>query len=167
MLQSKPTSTQIGAVAVNLVANALILDSQGDLAPFHPVADDEGIDLLVYHKPSGRVLPVQVKARTVTLKRSGTQQRGNTVHFEVRKVVVERNHRTYLLCVLLGERATRIETAWLLPLSQVPAVAAVRTKKYVIRANRNPASTDRCSQFRCDNSNEVVDRLSRKFNTLT
>jgi hypothetical protein len=166
MPQSKPTSTQIGAVAVNLVANALILDSQGDLAPFHPVADDEGIDLLVYHKPSGRVLPVQVKARTVTLKRSGTQLRGNTVHFEVRKVVVERNRRTYLLCVLLGEHAKRIQTAWLLPLSQVPAVAAVRTKKYVMRANRNPASADKYSQFRCDNSNEIVDRLSRMFHTL-
>ncbi len=34
MGQGKPTSTQIGAVAVNLVANALILDSQGDLPPF-------------------------------------------------------------------------------------------------------------------------------------
>jgi hypothetical protein len=130
------------------------------------MADGEGIDLLVYHKPSGRVLPVQVKARTVTLKRSGTQQRGNTVHFEVRKVVVERNRRTYLLCVLLGEHATRIETAWPLPLSRVPAVAAVRTKKYVIRANRNPASTDRYSQFRCDKPSGIVNRLSQILNTL-
>jgi hypothetical protein len=68
--------------------------------------------------------------------------------------------------VLLGEHAKRIQTAWLLPLSQVPAVAAVRTKKYVMRANRNPASADKYSQFRCDNSNEIVDRLSRMFHTL-
>lgn len=163
MAQTKPTSTQIGAVAENLVANALILDSQGDLAPFQPVADDEGIDLLVYHKPSGRVLPLQVKARTVTLKRSGTDRRGNTVHFEVRKVVVERNRRTHLVCVLLGEQATRIEAAWLLPLSQVPKVAAARREKYVIRANRMATSTDKYSEFRCNSSSEIAARLVRMF----
>src|SRR6266568_8978480 len=118
MLNPRPSSTQVGAVAENLVANALIVASKGALAPFAPVADDEGIDLLAYHKPTGRVVPLQVKARTLTLKRPGTQKRGNLVHFEIRKVVLARNRRTYLLAVLLDEGATHIEASWLMPLSE-------------------------------------------------
>jgi hypothetical protein len=89
----------------------------------------------VYHKPSGRVLPLQVKARTVTLKRAGSESRANTVHFEVRKVVVARNRRTHLLAVLLGQEATRIEVAWLMPLAQLPSVARAGRDKYVVRAS--------------------------------
>ncbi len=163
MSDTKPSSTQIGAIAENLVANALILDSNGNLAPFRPIADDEGIDLLVYHKPSGRVLPLQVKARTVTLKRPRSQRRGNTVHFEVRKVVVARNHRTYLLAVLLGEAATRIEAAWLLPLAQLPSVGAARREKYVIRASRLSTTTDKYRTFLCSSTAEIVRRLITMF----
>lgn len=62
---TKPSSTQIGAVAENPVANALMVESAGRLSPFSPVADDDGIDLLIYDKESGRALPAQVKSRTV------------------------------------------------------------------------------------------------------
>ena len=58
------TSTQVGLVAENLVINALLKASSGRLVPFRPVADDYGIDLLLYDKVTGRVLPLQVKART-------------------------------------------------------------------------------------------------------
>lgn len=62
-----------------------MLRSEGRLSPFSPVADDDGIDLLIYDKLTGRALPAQVKSRTVALKRRGKEDRGNTVHFEVRK----------------------------------------------------------------------------------
>jgi hypothetical protein len=65
------TSTQVGLLAENLVTNALLIAFDGRLAPFRPVADDYGIDLLVYDKATGRSLPLQVKARTKTLKKSG------------------------------------------------------------------------------------------------
>jgi hypothetical protein len=158
-----PSSTQIGAVAENLVANALIVASKGALAPFAPIADDEGIDLLAYHKPSGRVLPLQVKARTVTLKRSGKQERGNLVHFEIRKVVLARNRRTYLLAVLLDQGATHIESSWLLPLTELHRVGAERRDKYVIRASRSPTSRDRYHEFFCASTSDIVQRLTRLF----
>jgi hypothetical protein len=43
-----PSSTQIGAIAVNHVANVLMISSGGPLSAFWPVADDDGIDLLIY-----------------------------------------------------------------------------------------------------------------------
>jgi hypothetical protein len=41
------TSTQTGAVGELTIAAGLIVASDGRLAPFKPVADDDGIDLLV------------------------------------------------------------------------------------------------------------------------
>ena len=98
----KPTSTQIGAIAENLIANALMIESNGRLSPFSPVADDDGIDLLVYDKRSGRAIPVQVKSRTVALKKRGSQERGNVVHFEVRAATYRKERFAYLIAVLLS-----------------------------------------------------------------
>ena len=65
----KLSSTQIGTIAENHVANMLMITSGGRLSAFQPVADDDGIDLLIYDKKSGRALPAQVKSRTVTINR--------------------------------------------------------------------------------------------------
>ena len=54
----KLTSTQIGALAENVVANELMIESGGRLSPFQPIADDDGIDLLVYDKVTGNALPI-------------------------------------------------------------------------------------------------------------
>ena len=81
----KLSSTQIGAIAENHVTNMLIITSGGRLSAFQPVADDDGIDLLIYDKKSGRALPAQVKSRTVTINRSGSQERSDIVHFEIRE----------------------------------------------------------------------------------
>ena len=35
------TSTQIGTLAENLIANELMIESSGRLSPFQPIADDE------------------------------------------------------------------------------------------------------------------------------
>lgn len=54
---NRPTSTQLGAIAEILIANALMVHSGGRLSPFTAMADDDGIDLLVYDKQSGQALP--------------------------------------------------------------------------------------------------------------
>ncbi len=161
----KPTSTQIGAIAENLVANALMVESGGRLSPFAPVADDDGIDLLIYDKKSGRAMPVQVKSRTITLKKRGSQQRGNVVHFEVRAATFRSNRYAYLIAVLLSEDASRIECAWLLPMRELPTIASARTSKYVIRASRSLTSSDRYSQYQCKDMNALVARLLKTFDS--
>jgi hypothetical protein len=65
----KLSGTQIGAIAENHVANMLIITTGGRLSEFQRVADDDGIDLLIYEKRSGRALPPQVKCRTVAINR--------------------------------------------------------------------------------------------------
>jgi hypothetical protein len=61
------SSTQIGVLAENLVAN----EPEGRLSPFQPIADDDGIDVLIYDKITGNALPVQIKARTNTINKPG------------------------------------------------------------------------------------------------
>ena len=61
---SKLSATQIGAIAENLVANELMIESKGRLSSFQPVADDDGINVLIYDKQTGRAVPIQIKTRT-------------------------------------------------------------------------------------------------------
>ena len=97
----KFTSTQIGSIAENLVANEVMIDSGGRLSPFQPIADDDGIDVLFYDKVIGGSIPIQIKARTKTVNKPGSKISGNTVHFEVRKATFDTDRNAYLRCVLL------------------------------------------------------------------
>ena len=145
----KLSSTQIGAIGENHVANMLMITTGGRLAAFQPMADDDGIDLLIYDKKSGRALPAQVKSRTVTINRSGTTERSDTVHFELRKATY-RDRPACAIFVLLTEDASAIALAWVFPLSDMPKYARSGTitdeaKKYVIRCSRAPNTRDRNS----------------------
>jgi len=153
------TSTQIGALAENIVANELMIESKGRLSPFQPIADDDGIDVLIYDKKTGKALPIQIKSRTSTIKKRGSKERGNTVHFEVRKSTIKVERRAYLLCVLLSDSLRKTERAWLIPLSEMPNIATERETKYVIRANKQISSKDRYKQFQCKDMHEVVESL--------
>lgn len=149
---AKPTSTQLGAIAENLVANALMLESGGRLSPFVPQADDDGIDLLIYDKETGRALPVQVKSRTVTLKRRGTEERGDVVHFEVRRATFRAERYSAAILVLTAENGYRIDTAWVVPMEQLNANARQGSTKLVARPSRSERSRDRWAAFRCDSA---------------
>lgn len=149
----KLSSTQIGAIAENHVANMLMITTDGRLSAFQPVADDDGIDLLIYDKRSGRALPAQVKCRTVTINKSGTSERSDTVHFELRKATY-RDRPACAIFVLLTEDASAIAMAWVFPLSDMRKYARAGTitddaKKYVIRCSRAPNTKDRHSAVRC------------------
>ena len=145
----KPSSTQIGAIAVNQVANVLMISSGGRLSAFWPVADDDGIDLLIFDKETGRALPVQVKSRTVALKKRGASERGNVVHFEVRKATYHLDRFACAILVLLSADASTIERAWVVPMRDLPKYASSRPTKYVLRASKALDTADRCSAFQC------------------
>lgn len=157
------TSTQIGAIAENLVANELMIESNGRLSPFQPIADDDGIDLLIYDKITGNSVPIQVKARTSTVNKPGKQERGNTVHFEVRQASHNEERQALLLCVLLSEDLRTTERAWLLPLEDLSSLTLERSNKYVIRANKRLSTNDKYKQFQCSSVNEVACRLISYF----
>lgn len=155
----KLTSTQIGAIAENLVANELMIESGGRLSPFQPIADDDGIDLLVYDKVTGNALPIQVKARTNTIKKSGKQERSNTAHFEVRKATFKDTRSAILLCVLLKPDLRSSERTWVMPLEQLASLSSEKELKFVIRANKTLGSKDKYSSFQCESMKQVAERL--------
>ena len=155
----KLTGTQIGAIGENIVANTLMFESSGRLSPFTPVADDDGIDLLVYDKQSGIAMPVQVKSRMVALKKRGSQERGNIVHFEVRAATFRSDRVGYIVAVLLSDDAVRIERAWLIPMRELPKIAVKRSAKYVLRASKSLNSNDKFSPYRCRDARDLVSRI--------
>ncbi|WCE31682.1 hypothetical protein [Vibrio sp. SCSIO 43137] len=161
------TSTQIGAIAENLAANELMIESDGRLSPFQPIADDDGIDVLVYDKVTGGALPIQIKARTNTIKKAGKEERGNTVHFEVRKATHREDRYALLLCILLSQDLRSTERAWLLPLSELSSITNTKAKKYVIRANKQLSTSDRYKKYQCTSIAEVGQRLIAEFERNT
>jgi len=153
------TTTQIGALAENLVANEIMIESSGRLSPFQPIADDDGIDLLIYDKVTGRSSPIQIKARTSTINKPGKNERGNTVHFEVRKATHSDERRALLLCVLLSEDLRSTERAWLLPLEEIQNITSERESKFVIRANKQIGTNDKYKKYQCEDMSVVVERM--------
>lgn len=157
------SSTQIGAIAENLIANELMIESNGRLSPFQPIADDDGLDVLIYDKVTGRAVPIQIKARTRTLKKKGSSERGNIVHFEVKKSSHREDRHALLLCVLLSPDLRSTERAWLLPLHELPKLAVVKESKYTIRASRLLTSNDKYKKFRYTNISEISALLIKNF----
>jgi hypothetical protein len=158
-LESKLSSTQIGAIAENVVANVLMRDSGGRLSPFRSVADDDGIDLLVYDKRSGTAIPVQVKSRTNALMNKRTGERGNIVNFEIRAAALREYELAHVIAVLLSPDLASIRCAWFVPMRDVVKKARRGKAKYVIRASHAPASKDKFSTYRCDPESTLAQRV--------
>lgn len=157
------TSTQVGAIAENLVINGLVTASKGRIAPFRPFADDEGIDILAYDKETGSAIPIQVKARTVTLYKPGTKVRGNLVHFELRKVVLDRNKRSLLVAALLTENLKEVRDSWLIPMHELKGLANERASKWVIRPSIAKHGKDRYRTYYHHGIDTMVQALLKYF----
>jgi hypothetical protein len=151
------SSTQIGAIGENLLVNAVMKASDGRLSPFQPIADDDGLDVLFYDKVTGNSVAIQLKCRTVTLKRNGA--RGNTVHFEVRKATFNDARRAYLVAALFNEDLSHFLTTWFMPLSTLPLVARECADKWVIRPSKTERSADRFTAFRCHTAETLAQRI--------
>lgn len=153
------TSTQIGAVGEALVTAGLILASRGRLAPFRPVADDNGHDLLVYDKQTRRCVPLQIKCRTA-LDRGP----GKTVQFDVRINTFAREGDGMILFVMTEN--DRIGTCWLVPVAELEGVSRRSAGKLSVVASPNPESRDRYTSYRCRNIAEVTESLVRRLEGL-
>ena len=162
----KLTSTQIGALAENLIANELMIESGGRLSPFQAIADDNGIDLLIHDKQTGKTIPLQIKSRTSTLKKNGGTTSTNTVHFEVRKSAVNLNSDACLLCILLSSDLRSTERAWLIPMSELPKIASTTSSKYFIRPSRSLSSNDKFKEHQCKDMITVINKFVEIFETV-
>ena len=146
------TPTQIGAVSEHMVAAQLMLASGGRLSPYLPIADDNGVDLMIHDQQTRRTLRIQVKSRTGLDKAAG-----GTVQFDVRRSTFSEDG--YLLAVLFGERGAEIDRAWLIPMAELPSVANARADRYAITPSPKDTSRDRYTPYRCRDLAEVSERL--------
>ena len=142
------TSTQIGAIGESLVAAGLMAASGGRLAPFKPLADDDGIDLLLFDKLAGTAIPLQVKSRT-----GFDDPKAQTVQFDIQQSTFA--ERGYSLLALLN--GTAVRKVWLIPGERLAEVARRKAGKFVVVACAKAGSNDRYREFRHD-SLEVVAR---------
>ena len=151
-------ATQLGAIGENTVASYLILASGGRISPFKAVADDSGIDLLIYDKHTGRAVPVQVKCRTYTLH-------SNTAHFGVRLATFKALPSAFLLAILFAQDTTplTVQRAWLIPTDELCTVAHEIRDHLVIRPCVKDTSADRYTDYRYPDLGEVARRLVAWF----
>ena len=152
------TATQKGAIGESIVAIQLIVKSGGRLSPFQPLADDDGIDLLVYDKQTGHSAPLQVKTRTGTVKRHP-----NIVHFQVRRATFDSSVDGFVLAVLLNSAGVDVLRAWLIPMKDLSELAGSNDKRLVIRPSMKMDSEDKFMPYRYEGIAGVASRLCEHF----
>ncbi|WP_459190564.1 hypothetical protein [Ralstonia pseudosolanacearum] len=153
------SSTQVGAIGENLLANAVMKASDGRLSPFQPLADDDGLDVLFFDKLTGNSVAVQLKCRTGAIRKRDSMERGNIVHFEVRQATFNEARRAYLVAALVNDELTDFVATWFIPMAQLPSVSKDKSGKWVIRPSKAVGSADRYTPYRCATPEELVRRI--------
>jgi len=155
------SDTQKGAIAENLIANWLMIGSSGRLSPYKPLADDGGIDLLVYDRQTKRTLLLQVKCRTRT--NSMTNADRKTVRLNLRTATFQDQDNFYVAGVLLSSDLHSPEALWLIPSSYVQKHALTRNDKngqpmlLVVSCSSSADSKDKWSSFRSNDPCSFVE----------
>ena len=150
------TSTQKGKVTEQLVASALLIASNGRLAPFVPLADDHGLDLIVLDKVTRRSISIQVKSAIANASRG-------TVQFDVRKQTYSKVAGEYLLMVVFEPARMALAASWLIPMAIVPDVATEQADKYALVPSLKATSKDRCRPYRHDDAHALVAAIQREI----
>jgi hypothetical protein len=146
------TSTQRGAIGEGVAATGLMLASGGQLSPYRPVADDDGVDLLLVDKLSRSIVQLQVKCRTKV-----DDGKAQTVQFDVQLGTFAEGAKGYVLGILLDGAA--LQKAWLVPLARLRAVAKSSPGKLVIVASAKNESKDRFRIYRHDDFESVAQAI--------
>lgn len=153
------SSTQIGAIGENLLINAVMKASDGRLSPFQPLADDDGLDVLFFDKLTGNSVAIQLKCRTVSIRKRNSDERGNAVHFQVRQATFNEARRAYLVAALFNEELTHFVCTWFIPMGLLPEIGKDISGKYVIRPSKAEGSADKYVSFRCMTAEELAQRI--------
>lgn len=156
-LQKGLTSTQKGRITEQLVAGMLLLASNGRLTPFVPLADDDGVDLIILDKVTRRNISVQVKSAIAHPVR-------RTVQFDIRTATRLQAPGEYLLAVLFDPIAMSLPMTWLIPMTEIPAVANDQGEKFSLAPSLNGASRDKYRRFRYDDARALSEALSLAIN---
>src|ERR1700761_5312911 len=122
------TSTQQGAIGEAVAATGLMLASGGRLSPYRPVADDDGVDLLLVDKLTRSIVQLQVKCRGKV-----DDAKAETVQFDVQLNTFADGGKGYVLGILLD--GVTVHKAWLIPRGELRSVARLSPVKFVVVAS--------------------------------
>ena len=150
------TSTQKGKVTEQLVASALLIASNGRLAPFVPLADDHGLDLIVLDKVTRRTLAIQVKSAIANAARG-------TVQFDVRKQTHSTAKGEYLLMVVFEPARMALAASWLIPTALIPTVSTEQAEKFALVPSLKATSRDRCRPYRYDDAYALTAAIQKEL----
>jgi hypothetical protein len=145
---------QKGSIGEAIVGVHLMIASSGRLAPYRPLADDHGTDLLVADKVSRGVMHIQVKASYASEAQPPT-----TTQFDVQTTTVRASAGSYLLAAMIDPGNGALWRAWLIPSTDLRSASKVSAAKLSISPNPSLASRDRYTPWRCRDMGEVVERL--------
>ena|SRR5579859_1079808 len=143
------STTQRGAIGESVAGTGLMLASGGRLSPYKPIADDDGIDLLLVDKQTRAIVQLQVKCRTKV-----DVAKTETVQFDVQLNTFAEDAKGYVLGILLDGATVR--KAWLFPLAELRSVARSSAEKLVVVASAKDHSEDRFRRYRHDNFETVA-----------
>ena len=147
-----PSTTQVGAIGECLVAAWILEASGGRLSPFKPVADDDGMDLLLFDKLTRKAIPLQIKCR-----RKFDDPKAQTVQFDVRLKTFAQEGEGYLLCVKLD--GATIGTLWLIPTRELESISNKTSTHFVVVPSTKPTSQDRLTPYRVTQMSDVSGRI--------
>lgn len=152
---ARASTTQIGAITEAMVSAQLMLVSGGRLSVYRPIADDDGIDLLVVDKRSGTVRFVQVKTWRAT-------ERGapKTVQFDTRLATFGEARDGFLLAAIIDPQTGAIWRNWLIPFARLRSVANERNGILAIAPSPSLSSNDRYTPWRLSTLAETALRLT-------
>jgi hypothetical protein len=80
-----------------------------------------------------------------------------TVEFDIRLKTFAMKGDGYVLCVKLA--GASIETAWLIPASELEGVARQSSTDFIVVASAKPTSKDRFSRYRASSFEEIPARI--------
>ena len=149
----KLSSTQIGVIGENLLVNAVMKASKGQLSPFTPIADDDGLDVLFFDKETGKSVAIQLKCRT------NTDSGGKTTQFDVRLATFKEERHAFLVAALLNPDMTGFVCSWFIPMKDLKEVGNKKADKYVITPSKAEGSADKYKNFRCLNVGELAQHI--------
>jgi hypothetical protein len=105
---------QKGNLIESLIANTLLLESDGELCANIPLIDDFGVDMIVNKKGIYKVLFLQIKSRFVT-----NSMYPNRIDFIIKFDSFLPDKYYYILLVYYDQVKKAIDTMWLIPSNDV------------------------------------------------
>lgn len=140
------SSKQKGNIAENRVIELLTYSTDGRATCYRPVADDDGIDIIVNLKSNLSPIFVQVKSRFKLNKNKRYIQNVGANTFS-------ENDRFYLVFLLINGSTLEIDCLWLIPSKEFKKKAYLKkegdTYKSFYRFSANPSSVaDQWCEYR-------------------